>query len=98
MEALIGFLKLEDPSSKMGGGIRGGSLRGSGKKGRIASISETGVRRNRKIGSREKTASWQSGDTNADGDGGLSSSFTSFKDSAGMLSKLLVRMCFFSCV
>eukprot|EP00571_Detonula_confervacea_P009854 CAMPEP_0172301438 /NCGR_PEP_ID=MMETSP1058-20130122/3326_1 /TAXON_ID=83371 /ORGANISM="Detonula confervacea, Strain CCMP 353" /LENGTH=716 /DNA_ID=CAMNT_0013011551 /DNA_START=78 /DNA_END=2228 /DNA_ORIENTATION=+ len=76
MEALIGFLKLEDPSLKTGGSIRGGSLRGSGKKRQ--SPNESGLRRSRQ--NRASNAS----------SGGLSSSFTlSLKDSAGKLSKLL---------
>ena len=82
MEALARFLKLEDPTAKMGGGLRGGSLRGSGKK---PSTNENGNRK-----ARQTSMSWQSGER---GDGGLSSSITSsFKDSAEKLSKLLVRI------
>mmetsp|Transcript_5429 Transcript_5429/g.13589 ORF Transcript_5429/g.13589 Transcript_5429/m.13589 type:complete len:737 (-) Transcript_5429:63-2273(-) len=80
MEALARFLKLEDPTAKMGVGLRGGSLRGSGKK---PSTNENGNRK-----ARQTSMSWQSGER---GDGGLSSSITSsFKDSAEKLSKLLV--------
>ncbi|KAL7536227.1 hypothetical protein ACHAXR_007003 [Thalassiosira sp. AJA248-18] len=92
MEALVGFLKLEDPSMKIGVGIRGGSMRGSGK----AKENGTG----RRVGSRQSrqmSGSWQGPDTASPStNGGLSSSFTSLKDSAGKLSKLLVsrHMCF----
>mmetsp|Transcript_56541 Transcript_56541/g.120084 ORF Transcript_56541/g.120084 Transcript_56541/m.120084 type:complete len:732 (+) Transcript_56541:26-2221(+) len=85
MESLVGFLKLEDPSSKIGGGMRGGSLRASGKKGRKSALSESGVRRGRS----GTSSSWQSGESNATDDGGLSSSFSSTFKSAGKLSKLL---------
>mmetsp|Transcript_37338 Transcript_37338/g.78759 ORF Transcript_37338/g.78759 Transcript_37338/m.78759 type:complete len:757 (-) Transcript_37338:187-2457(-) len=86
MEALVGFLKLEDPASKVGGGgMRGGSLRGSGKKGQKGSaLSESSVRRR----NRAASGSWQSGDSGP----GLSSSLTSsLTNSAGKLSKLLLN-------
>jgi len=91
MEALVGFLNLEDPSSKLGGGMRGGSLQGGGAKGGKSALSESGVgvRRGRLTGN---TSSWQSGDSATVGEsGGLSSSLTSTLKSAGKLSKLLVR-------
>ena len=106
MEALINFLKLEDPSSKAksGGGIRGGSMRQNndlsnsftGKSSRGGG----GRRGNRRATTATSiggtSGSWQSGDTNSPGStGGLGASITSsFKlglgDSAGKLTKLLV--------
>lgn len=89
MEALIGFLKLEDPTSKLGGGLRGGSLRGSGNKSKNKNpLSDSGSRRKKSERSRQASSSWHSG--GSDASAGLSNSFTSLKDSAGKLSKLLV--------
>jgi len=93
MEALVGFLKLEDPSSKVGGGMRGGSRRRSGnKKGKRSTLGDSSVLRGgRKAGN--MSCSWQSGDPNASFDGGgLSSSLTLTLKSAGKLSKLLVSI------
>ena len=106
MEALINFLKLEDPFSKAksGGGIRGGSMRQNndlsnsftGKSSRGGG----GRRGNRRATTATSiggtSGSWQSGEANSPGStGGLGASITSsFKlglgDSAGKLTKLLV--------
>ncbi len=97
MEALIGFLKLQDPASKSGGGMRGGSLRGSGnsEKSKFGGSGRGGGKLGGRGRRRSTTASsWQAGEAALSGSGtSLSSSITSsFKDSAGKLSKLLVRL------
>lgn len=83
MNALVRFLNLEDPSTKLVVGLRGGSLRGSGSKGNLRQSmngsslsSSTGGRRQRK---NSPTAR----------DGGLSSSFTAMLNGAGIANLLV---------
>ena len=89
MEALINFLKLEDPSSKAksGGGIRGGSMRQNNDLSNSFTGKSSRGGGGRRGSRRATTAtsivggtsgSWQSGDTNSPGStGGLGASITS---------------------
>ena len=94
MEALIGFLKLEDPYLKKAsvvGGMRGGSLRGSGKndrkrRGSNASSLRGSITTSSKSGT---SSNMRASDTTMENS--LRSSLTSsFNNSAGKISKLLV--------
>ena len=90
MEALIGFLKLEDPylkkSSSVVGGMRGGSLRGSGKNNNPKRRGSNASSLRESITSSITSSSLRSSDTT--GENSLRSSLTSSFNNS--ISKLLV--------